>query len=210
MKSVGGPDYLLSGRRSRRRSPINIHVKNFLSADNRGIQSLMPKRRIIDLPGQSHFLTFSTYQRRRFLDSGETRDIVLEVLEKCLIAHQGRCEGFVVMPDHVHALLFGGEDFSISLFVQSWKKTSSYRIKRFFARELSRYEQLCPEGCPIWQARFYDFNLLGPIPRSLLRLVFSGGPDNLLVRVAAGDGKRIGGLRTKHRFLRATRARATK
>ena len=52
-----------------------------------------------------------------------------------------------------------GEDFAISPFVQVWKKTSSYRIKRFFARELDRYAELCPEGSPIWQARFYDFNI---------------------------------------------------
>jgi 23S rRNA pseudouridine2605 synthase len=37
----------------------------------------------------------------------------------------------------------------------------------------------------------------------------SGGPDNLLVRVAKGDRKRSAGHTMKHRFLRATRARAT-
>jgi putative transposase len=119
----------------------------------------MPKRQILNLPGHSHFLTFSTYQRRRFLDSGETRDIVIEVLQKCLISHQANCAGFVFMPDHVHALICGGEDFKISPFVQVWKKTSSYRIKEFFERELGKYEKLCPEGCPIWQARFYDYNV---------------------------------------------------
>ncbi|HEV3271157.1 MAG TPA: transposase [Candidatus Methylacidiphilales bacterium] len=119
----------------------------------------MSKRRILDLPGQYHFLTFSTYQRRRFLDSGETRNIVLEVLQKCLVTQRANCAGFVVMPDHVHALISGEEDFKISPFVQVWKKTSSYRIKRFFERELGRYEKLCPNGCPIWQARFYDYNV---------------------------------------------------
>jgi putative transposase len=24
---------------------------------------------------------------------------------------------------------------------------------------LENYHSLCPEGCPIWQAKFYDFNL---------------------------------------------------
>jgi putative transposase len=119
----------------------------------------MPSRRILNLPGHSHFLTFSTYQYRRFLDSGETRDIVIEVLQKCLLTHGASCAGFVIMPDHVYALISGGEDFKISPFVQVWKKTSSYRIKEFFRRELERYERLCPEGCPIWQARFYDYNV---------------------------------------------------
>jgi len=119
----------------------------------------MPKRQILDLPGHVHFLTFSTYQRRRFLDSGETRDIVIEVLQKCLLTHHATCTGFVIMPDHVHALIFGEENFKISPFVQVWKKTSSYRIRQFFERELERYEKLCPKNCPIWQARFYDYNV---------------------------------------------------
>ncbi len=119
----------------------------------------MTRRRILNLPGHGHFLTFSTYQRRRFLDSPETRDIVIVVLEKCLQSHHAECAGFVVMPDHVHALIYGKEDFKINSFVQVWKKTSSYRTKQFFERELKKYEQLCPAECPIWQARFYDYNV---------------------------------------------------
>jgi putative transposase len=119
----------------------------------------MPKRIVLNLPGHTHFLTFSTYQRRRFLDSGETRDIVMDVLQKCLVSQKASCAGFVIMPDHVHALIYGEPEFKISPFVQVWKKTSSYRIKKFFERELDRYERLCPTGCPVWQARFYDHNL---------------------------------------------------
>jgi putative transposase len=123
------------------------------------IPAFMSRRQIIDLPGQRHFVTFSTYQRRRFLDSPHTRDIVLEVLEQCLTVHRAGCTGFVVMPNHVHAVLFGEAEFRISRFVQVWKKTTSYRLKRLYAGEILRYHQLCPENCPIWQARFYDFNV---------------------------------------------------
>jgi len=119
----------------------------------------MPKRQVIDLPGQRHFVTFSTYQRRRFLDSARTRDIVLEVLQRCLTVHRAGCTGFVIMPNHVHALLFGETEFQISRFIQVWKKTSSYRLKRFYAQEIRQYRELCPENCPIWQAGFYDFNI---------------------------------------------------
>jgi putative transposase len=63
------------------------------------------------------------------------------------------------MPDHVHAILSGDDSFGISAFVQVWKKTSSYRIRRFFEQELQHYLQMGPAGSPIWQARFYDFNI---------------------------------------------------
>ena len=119
----------------------------------------MTRRKTIDEAGSIHFLTFSTYQRRRFLDSGETRDIVLETLEKCLTTHKASCSGFVIMPDHVHALITGEEAFKVSPFVQVWKKTSSYRVREFLKRELPNYVSLCPNACPIWQAGFYDHNL---------------------------------------------------
>ena len=63
------------------------------------------------------------------------------------------------MPNHVHTLLTVDSESKIATFLLAWKKTSSYRIKRFFAQELTKYHDLCPEDCPIWQARFYDHNL---------------------------------------------------
>jgi putative transposase len=119
----------------------------------------MPKRQVIDLPGEFHFVTFSTYQRRQFLAPERTRTIVVDVLQTCLETHQAFCHGFVVMPNHVHAILSVAPEATIASFLQAWKKTSSYRIKRFYAQELTKYHDLCPDDCPIWQAKFYDFNL---------------------------------------------------
>ena len=119
----------------------------------------MPNRKIIDLPGDYHFVTFSTYQRRQFLAPERTRAIIIEVLQSCLETHKASCHGFVIMPDHVHAILSVAPDSTIAAFLQAWKKTSSYRIKRFYAQELTNYQSLCPEDCPVWQAKFYDFNL---------------------------------------------------
>jgi putative transposase len=119
------------------------------------------ERRIIDLPNQPHFVTFSTYQRRRFLDPERTKDIVLEVLLSCLATHKAQCHGFVIMPDHVHAVLTVDSEARIATFLLAWKKTSSYRIKRFYTQELTRYYERCPEDCPVWQARYYDYNLEG-------------------------------------------------
>jgi putative transposase len=119
----------------------------------------MSKRQTIDQPGEFHFVTFSTYQRRQFLAPERTRTIVLEVLQGCLEKHGAFCHGFVVMPNHVHAILSVATHSTIASFLQAWKKTSSYRIKRFYAQELINYHDLCPRDCPIWQAKFYDFNL---------------------------------------------------
>jgi len=119
----------------------------------------MSERKVINLPGQPHFVTFSTYQRRRFLAPERTRGIVLEVLQSSLKTHAAQCHGFVVMPNHVHAILSVDTTSTISSFLHAWKKTSSYRIKRFYEQELSKYQDMCPVDCPVWQANFYDFNL---------------------------------------------------
>jgi len=116
-----------------------------------------PKR--IHIPGHRHFVTFTTYKRRAYLNPDRTRDIVVEVLQKALTTHHAFCAGFVVMPDHVHAILFGDEKFNVSQFVQVWKKTTSYRIRQFYEKEFPNYEMACPESGPIWQAGFYDFNI---------------------------------------------------
>ncbi len=121
----------------------------------------MRGRKIINYPGAVHFVTYSTYQRRKFLAPERTRAIVMETLQESLERHSAACHGFVIMPDHVHALLSVAEDALIESFILAWKKTISFRIKRFYAQELTHYWDCCPNECPIWQARFHDRNVAG-------------------------------------------------
>ncbi len=53
-----------------------------------------------------YFLTFSVYRRRRLLDFDHPKRIVLGILNHQLEQMQGKCVGFVIMPDHVPALLW--------------------------------------------------------------------------------------------------------
>ncbi len=158
----GSPDNSLSGwpQATRSRPPaFTIQEKFSLPDSNAVIKFPVLKQQIFNSPGQRHFVTFSTYKRRRFLMPEQTRDLVVEVLQKCLVTHRTHCSGFVVMPDHVHAILFGDENFVVNRSIQVWKKTSSYRINQFYSRELPNYHEACPDDGPIWQAGFYDFNL---------------------------------------------------
>jgi REP element-mobilizing transposase RayT len=61
------------------------------------------------------------------------------------------------MPDHVHAVLFGDEGFDISRIVQVWKKTTSYRIRRFYEKEFAHYREKAPDSPAVWQPGFHDF-----------------------------------------------------
>ena len=119
----------------------------------------MTRRRIFDREGHAHFVTFSCYRRRRLLDHGRARAIVLETLAGQLQAQEGRCLGFVVMPDHVHAIVwFPGPD-RLSRFMKQWKQRSSVHIKRLLRDHLTSYGSSIGPGDPVWRARYYDFNL---------------------------------------------------
>jgi len=52
--------------------------------------------------GQSHFVTFCCYHRRRLLISDETRRIFESALERVRRSYRLYVYGYVVMPEHVH------------------------------------------------------------------------------------------------------------
>jgi len=55
--------------------------------------------------GQSHFVTFCCYHRRRSLASDESCRIFESALERVRRRYRLSVYGYVVMPEHVHLLL---------------------------------------------------------------------------------------------------------
>jgi putative transposase len=62
--------------------------------------------------------------------STEPQKIVLGVLNSQLARQPGRCGGFVLLPNHVHAVVWFPADNQITEFVKQWKKRSPVQIKR--------------------------------------------------------------------------------
>jgi len=54
--------------------------------------------------------------------------------------------GYVVMPEHVHLLLTEPERAKLSIALQMLKQNVARRLRE-------------PEGGPLWQPRYYDFNV---------------------------------------------------
>lgn len=107
----------------------------------------------------AHFITFSCYHRRRWLDHDQAKRILLGVLNEELAAFEARCVGFVVMPDHVHALIWFSKTGRLSSFMQQWKGRSSKLIKRFAGESLPEFVSRLPKADPVWQVRFYSFEV---------------------------------------------------
>ncbi len=119
----------------------------------------MVTKRTFDREGHAHFVTFSCYRRRRTLDHDRARRIVLEVLNSQRSLQDGRCVGSVVMPDHVHALVWFPKPDQISHFMKQWKQRSSIQIKRLIRASLVRYAGTIDLTEPVWQAGYDDFHL---------------------------------------------------
>ncbi|WDI40876.1 REP-associated tyrosine transposase [Bremerella sp. P1] len=109
-----------------------------------------------------HFVTFSCYHRRRILEYDQANRVVLGCLNTNLKVHRGRCAGFVLMPDHVHALVWFDTLNQLPSFIQKWKHDSSYAIKEQYRRWAWSYGDAIGDDTPIWQRRYYSFEIYHP------------------------------------------------
>ena len=93
--------------------------------------------------GQHHFVTFSCYERRPYLESTDAKKIFEQVLEATRVLYDFRVTGYVLMPEHVHLLLSEPESKSLSTVLGV--------LKRSVSRRQSHQ--------PFWLTRYYDFNV---------------------------------------------------
>jgi putative transposase len=119
----------------------------------------MGRLRRIDDALYVHFITLSCYHRRRLLDHDQSKRILLGVLNDEIGKRGARCVGFVVMPDHVHALIWFSRTGQLSQFMQQWKGRSSKGIKAFLWETVPAYAARFPKSDPVWQVRFYSFEI---------------------------------------------------
>jgi putative transposase len=65
--------------------------------------------------GQSHFVTFCCYHRRRLFTTDANRRIFESALERVRRSFRLQVYGYVVMPEHVHLLLSEPEKDTLAL-----------------------------------------------------------------------------------------------
>lgn len=112
-------------------------------------------RRIIDDQLHVHFVTFSVYRRRKLLDQDQAKRILLGWLNEVLVQYQATRIGFVVMLDHVHALIWFPKPGQLSAFTHSWKRRSSIAPRSWYREEVPNYFAELGEGDHFWQPRYY-------------------------------------------------------
>ena len=122
-------------------------------------------------PGHAHALTFSCYQQRRFLARDRARRWLIDALQLARTKHGFSLWAYVVMPEHVHLVIFPRKDsYSISDILADIKQPVTRRATRYLRehspQHLARMGSRKPGGRAVhrfWQrGGGYDRNLFDP------------------------------------------------
>ncbi len=99
--------------------------------------------------GQSRFITFSCYHRRKFLVHDGPCDLFLRCLEATRRRYGFRVYGYVVMLEHVHLLLSEPDLVLLGTAIQALKLAVVRRAPKAG----------WTDAPPFWQKRYYDHNV---------------------------------------------------
>jgi len=118
--------------------------------------------------GHAHELTFSCFKRQPLLDKNRSRLWMIDAIARARELHRFHLWAYVIMPEHVHLLLWPTRDnYSISEILKSLKQSVSRKAILFLRhsapRYLGRLEDRQPNGTVshrFWQrGGGYDRNL---------------------------------------------------
>ena len=119
----------------------------------------MPNRKVHGEGTYAHYVTFTCYKRRKLLEPDVCKRIVIGTLTSQLSSQRGICIGFVLMPDHVHGLLWFPEENQISLAMNKWKELSSLNISSTYEKQFNAYWRTLDDTSAIWNRRYFGFNI---------------------------------------------------
>ncbi|WP_397571894.1 transposase [Schlesneria sp. T3-172] len=106
-----------------------------------------------------HFGTRSCDNRRKHLRHEQARRIVIGTMGSRLAQHQGLSRGFVIMPDHVDALIRFPETWQLSPFMNKWKELTSKSLKTVLPQRFQGDWSQIDSTEPSWQACHYGFHI---------------------------------------------------
>ena len=117
------------------------------------------RRRLLDSELYAHFVTFDCNHRRRLFEEDPPKRILLGALNVQLKTFEATCVGFVVMPEHVHAVVWFPQPNQLSRFMREWKRTSSHGICDWFRKHRPQYFSASEMEGNVWQPKYYPFEI---------------------------------------------------
>ncbi len=117
-----------------------------------------------DNDGRARFVTFCTHRRLPLLTNRRFRRIVVEAIDEHCAAHGFSVLGYVIMPEHVHLVLWPPEVMAVGSVVGEIKRSAAKEILNHLDAADSRVlNQLMVMRSSVsrrvvWQRRCYDHN----------------------------------------------------
>lgn len=121
----------------------------------------MPKLRHFDNCTMARFITFSCYRRHRYLIDLPTRKAVIDQLSVLRNRHEVKILGYVIMPEHMHLVLWPPEDMSLGLVIGQLKGRISKDILSHKRKSANTHHGILVRSdgrAAVWQRRCYDHN----------------------------------------------------
>jgi putative transposase len=109
-----------------------------------------------------HFITTSCYHREPVLSPPQRRDLLLDTLEETRLRYHFVLVGFVIMPEHLHLLIAEPDTGDPSVVMKVLKERFTRKLRTAGAPLITPFAMSGlphPEPAPVWQKRFYDFNI---------------------------------------------------
>src|SRR5277367_4160544 len=93
--------------------------------------------------GNLHFITFSCYQRRPYLRTGQARSLFGDALERMRQRYSFYIVGYVVMPEHIHLLGSEPPDVPLAGVIKAIKLSVALRRREnpFLVSALLRFQR---------------------------------------------------------------------
>ncbi len=115
------------------------------------------KRKSFNISSHAHELTFSCYLNRRFLESEMLCRFLVDSLERAKNKYYFDIWAYVIMPEHVHLLVFPKErEYSIAKILQSIKQSSSKKAISYFKGNNPEFLEQMTTGQKDMKHRFWQ------------------------------------------------------
>jgi putative transposase len=103
------------------------------------------KRKYYNIPGHFHYLTFTCYQRKQFLNDATICQWLADNLDLARSIELFRLYSYVFMPEHIHLLIQPARDeYSMSQIMRRIKEPFTRRVvahwKRTFPEKMSQIQ----------------------------------------------------------------------
>ena len=120
----------------------------------------MTKLQHFDHTGTARFVTFSCYHRYQVLNDNRVKFIFVKQFGDVCQKYQIEILGYVIMPEHIHLVLFPKKDIQIGKVIGELKSKSAREILKLFKVQNNTLlkKLYIKEKFVFWQKRCYDHN----------------------------------------------------